>query len=192
MASGEWRWVNDRGCVIERDSAGPAQLTTGVLTDISLRHAQLDHLATEHQRLRHLIDSLPDIVWLKDANGVFRSANRGFQAMVGAREEDIIGQRDEAFVSPEQAAVFRANDQATLAGGTAHTNEEWVTFKDGSRHLLETIKNPTYDSAGQLLGILGIARDITATREIAERFKRGLPRQPGRHFHQPDRQWRVH
>jgi PAS domain S-box-containing protein len=56
-----------------------------------------------------------------------------------------------------------------MVAGEPTSNEEWITYKDnGQRALLETVKTPMYDNEGRLIGVLGIARDITERMQIAE------------------------
>ena len=64
------------------------------------------------------------------------------------------------------ADFFREKDRAGIAAGGPRVNEEWVFFaSDGHRELLETIKTPVFDGRGRLLGVLGIARDITQRKQ---------------------------
>jgi two-component system sensor histidine kinase/response regulator len=128
-------------------------------------------LDNERAHLRALLDTLPDLVWLKDPEGVYLSCNKRFEAFFGASEEKILGRTDFDFVDRELAEFFRANDRAALAADGPRSNEEWVTFaSDGHRELLHTIKAPMHDGAGRLVGVLGIGRDNTETHELQERF----------------------
>ncbi len=133
-------------------------------------------LAVNATRLNTLLNSIPDLVWLKDPNGVYLACNPRFEAFYGARQADILGKTDYAFAPAELADFFRANDLAAVAAGKSRRNEEWLTFaSDGHRELAETIKTPMYDANGHLLGVLGIARDITE-RTRAEQQIRSLNR----------------
>jgi len=167
---GSWQWLNDRGCVVERDSTGQPLLSAGVLADISDRHALMAHLADEHNRLRTLVDAMPDLVWLKNPSGIFLSANREVQRLFSLDEGQIVGRTVDDLMPAATADKLRHNDAAVIAAGKAMTTEEWLTGVDGRPRLLEIIKTPTFDGQGQLIGILGIGRDITATRELSERF----------------------
>ncbi|MDD5366247.1 MAG: PAS domain S-box protein [Gallionellaceae bacterium] len=119
-------------------------------------------------RMRSLLDTIPDLVWLKDPNGVYLACNPRFEQLFGAKEKDIVGRTDHDFVPAELAELFREKDVAAITAGGPSGNEEWVRFaNDNHRELLETIKTPVYDQGGKLLGVLGIARDIT-TRKQAE------------------------
>lgn len=140
------------------------------LTD-ELEHRVLDRTA----ELRTLIDTLPDLVWMKNREGVYRECNRRFEQFFGATREQIIGRTDRDFLSPEQADFFRTMDNQAIQSGKQTVNEEEVTFvADGHREFLETIKTPVYGAGGELLGVLGIGRDITERKKSEENLLRSL------------------
>ncbi|MDP1929661.1 MAG: PAS domain S-box protein, partial [Thiobacillus sp.] len=121
------------------------------------------------RKLKATLDAIPDLVWLKDADGVFLSCNPGFESFFGASEAEIVGKTDYDFVEQEQADFFREHDRKAMLAGKPSINEEWLTFaRDGKRQLSETIKTPMLDEHGKIVGVLGIARDITKRAE-AER-----------------------
>ncbi len=122
---------------------------------------------TQH-KLKATLDALPDPVWLKDAEGVYLSCNPGFEWFFGASEAEIVGKTDYDFVEREQADFFREHDRKAMLAGKPSINEEWLTFAiDGKRRRFETIKTPMFDEDGNIIGVLGIARDITQ-RTLAE------------------------
>ncbi|KAB2928102.1 MAG: transporter substrate-binding domain-containing protein [Dechloromonas sp.] len=124
--------------------------------ELELRRAQL---AT-------LVDTIPDLVWLKDANGVYLACNRRFEQFFGAAETAIVGHTDHDFVPADLADFFRDNDRRAMAAGGPTVNEEWLDFAETGEHLLvETVKTPMWDRNGQLVGVLGVARDITQRRQ---------------------------
>ncbi len=137
-----------------------------------LSERQASALSHSYAHLRTLVETIPDLVWLKDPNGVFLACNPRFECLLNATESEIIGKTDDAFVPGEQAEFFREKDRAAIVAGKPCLNEEWVTFADtGQSALLETIKTPMRDAAGKLVGVLGIARDITARRADEERLR---------------------
>ena len=135
-------------------------------------------LRNSEAHLRTLIDTIPDLIWLKDTAGVYLSCNHMFERFFGATEAEIRGRTDHDFISSELADFFREHDRIAMAADRPVINEESVTFADdGHSALLETIKTPMRDPSGRLIGVLGIARDITnirqaqhALRESEERF----------------------
>jgi PAS domain S-box-containing protein len=144
-----------------------AALAAGGLTFFLARNREA--LASSEARLRTLLNTIPDLVWLKDPDGVYLACNPRFERLYGACEADILGKTDADFVPIELAEFFREKDRAAIATGGPSVNEEWVTYaQDGHRELLETIKTPVFDSKGALLGVLGIARDITERKRVEQ------------------------
>jgi PAS domain S-box-containing protein len=95
-----------------------------------------------------------------------------FERFFGAREADIVGKTDYDFVDRALADFFREHDKRAMAAGKPTSNEEWITFaEDGHRALLDTIKTPVHDPEGRLIGVLGIARDITGHRTLEEQLR---------------------
>lgn len=135
--------------------------------DVTERKRMVQALAENENRLRTVVQTIPDLIWLKDADGVYLSCNRIFERLFGARETEIIGKTDYDFVDRELADFFRQHDRKAMEAGRPSINEEWVTFADDDHDaLLETIKTPMYDTEGKLIGVLGIARDITQRKEL--------------------------
>ena len=131
--------------------------------------AQLEKMEEERARLRTLLHALPDLVWMKDPEGVYLFCNPGFEPLCGVSESSVVGRRDEAFVPAELAAVFREDDLRATQTATPHVFEEWLTFKDGSyTGLYRTTKTAVRDTHGHLLGVLGVARDITQERQARD------------------------
>jgi len=122
--------------------------------------------------LRTLIETIPDLVWLKDPDGVYLACNRRFERLYGAKEKDIIGKTDYDFISKKRADFFREKDMNAISCGKPTVNEEVVTYADdGHEELLETIKTPMYDSKGKLIGVLGVSRDITERKRIERELR---------------------
>jgi two-component system aerobic respiration control sensor histidine kinase ArcB len=125
-------------------------------------------LRAREQHLRSLLDNIPDPVWFKNLQGIYISCNKAFAEMLALTEQEIIGKSEEQLVSPELAALFQQNDQATLSSDSAHRYEQLITINNEHRYLLDTIKVALHDDAGEVVGILGIGRDISAQKD-AER-----------------------
>ncbi len=121
--------------------------------------------------LHTLVSTLPDLVWLKDVNGFYLACNPRFENFFGAKEQDIIGKTDYDFVDKQAADAFRQDDRIAMKRNRSMVIEEWVTFADGHIELLETIKTPMRDSAGKLIGVLGIARDITERKKAESEIR---------------------
>jgi PAS domain S-box-containing protein len=134
---------------------------------------ELEHSERQRGQLQTLLASIPDLVWMKDPEGVFLSANPAFGVLLGAAPEHILGKTDYDFFPPALAAQFRADDLEASNSALPVVREEWVTYlNDGHVGLLETIKNAVRGKNGQLVGVLGIARDVTKARSLLEDLKK--------------------
>ncbi|WP_319580115.1 PAS domain S-box protein [uncultured Methanospirillum sp.] len=165
-ADGRTVWVEVSAVLVEWEGS-PA--TLNFITDITERKLAEDALRVSEGRLSTLVQTLPDLIWLKDTKGVYIACNPMFERFLGAKECDIVGKTDYDFMSSELAEFFLSYDRKVIESGNPGRNEEWITFADdGHRALLDTIKTPMYDSTGTLIGVLGIGRDITSRREAEE------------------------
>jgi len=176
--SGALRWMHQRNTPVYSRSGRRRMIAVqGVVTDITERKRVEAQLDNERIRLQTLVKTMPELVWLKDCEGTFLGCNPQFERFFGAKECDIVGKTDYDFVDRELADFFRQKDREAMAAGGPSINEEWITYPDtGERVLLETIKTPIRDDAGQLIGVMGIGRDITARKQDEEelRFKNAL------------------
>ena len=138
-------------------------------TDHSKQKYAQQALIKSEAHLRTLVNTLPDLVWMKDVDGIYLGCNTRFERFFGAREADIHGKTDYDFVAQELADLFREKDKAVMEAGKPLMNEEEVTYADdGHKELLETIKTPMYNHNGDLIGVLGVGRDITDRKQSEE------------------------
>ncbi|KXB30562.1 hypothetical protein AT959_14650 [Dechloromonas denitrificans] len=136
------------------------------------RESYADKLSQERGILKTLVQTLPDLVWLKDLNGTYMACNPAFEAFFGARESEIVGKTDYDFVEPELADFFRAHDRKALAADQPSINEEWVNMaSDGRRILLETTKVPMRSENGEVLGVLGVGHDVTERKRTNDELE---------------------
>ncbi len=136
-----------------------------LMLDQTERIAVEAELESGRQFLRTLLDTLPDLIWLKDPDGNYLSCNHLFEMVAGYPEAELIGKSDYHLFSRDEAEFFRANDRKTIAADRPRMNEEVLRYSDGSHEALyEVIKTPMRDRSQQLLGVLGVARNISARR----------------------------
>jgi two-component system sensor histidine kinase/response regulator len=123
-------------------------------------------LESSEQVLRTLIDTLPDFIYVKDAEGRFVVANLSLAHSVGAQTaRELIGKTDFDFYPKDLAATFLADEQKIIHSGEALVNREEtdMSLTGNEVHLLTT-KVPLRDRNGRISGIAGVGRDITQRR----------------------------
>ncbi len=124
-------------------------------------------LSTEQALLRSMLDSIPDLISYKSPELIYAGCNKAFENFVGIQEENLIGQVDESVFDPELAHSSSNQDAKVLTVTTPLRSEEWAPRSDGSRVLFDTLKTPYYGPNGEIIGIIGISRDITKSRKNA-------------------------
>ena len=123
-------------------------------------------------RLSTLLETIPDLIRLKSVNGTYLAVNGAFAQLMGAKKEDMIGQTADKFVGEEAAKIFHTDDLAALQSDKPHVVEEWLTYaNDGHKALFEVVKVPMRTEDGQLIGVLGVGRDITERKQAEERLR---------------------
>lgn len=130
------------------------------------------------QLLATIADNSTDAIFAKDLEGRYLVFNRECARVVGKTDEQVVGSDDTVLFPPAQAALIRDNDLRVLADDHISTYEEVLDTADGRRNFLAT-KGPLRDGDGRVVGIFGIARDITerqraetALRETIEELER--------------------
>jgi len=141
---------------------GQGDLAIVSLVDITLRKIAEESLRTSETHLLTLVNTLPDMVFLKDPEGKFIWCNQRFAELLDTNEAGVIGRTDYDFAAHDTADAYREEDARAIEAGKALiTEEDFTIVKSGRIIRVETIKTPMYDSHGELVGVLGIARDIT-------------------------------
>ena len=131
-----------------------------------------NEIANQEALLESLINSIPDLILYKDKESVYLGCNKAFEEYAGREEKDIVGRTDFDFFPKEVAEFSRDQDQKTIASGTAKRIEEWFTYPDGREEvLLDTLKTPYIGPDGDVLGLIGISRDITQLKETEQKLK---------------------
>ncbi len=142
-----------------------------MLAGLLHRRKMNDDLLWQTTLLSGLLDSIPDIVFFKDPNGVYLGANREFKRLTGHEQDGVIGKTDRDLFDSSTAGFFREQDRLMMEHGEPRHNEEWVTYPDGHRVLIDTLKAPLKAPDGRLLGLLGVSRDITLRHQLETHLK---------------------
>jgi len=125
------------------------------------------------QLLAAIADSSDDAIYAKDLNGLYLLFNRAASRIVGKAGADVLGRDDRAIFPPEQAELLMQNDRSVIEANRLITLEEVLTTVGGERTFQAT-KGPLKDADGRLIGMFGIARDITTRKDAESALQRNV------------------
>lgn len=137
-------------------------------------YRQRERAQASHDRLRQVIDMLPQLVFAKDEVGEFLLANEATADAYGATVSDLEGSKDADFTDrKKEAEQSRAADRAVIeSGGPTHIPEEQLTTADGNTRVLETTKIPYDPVETDGKAVLGVSTDITERKEREAELER--------------------
>lgn len=167
-ADGSFRWMLDRGTPRFTSDGGFAGYI-GTCTDISERRSAEEALRESEERFKAIFDNARDAVFIRDRNLVYTHANPGSERFLDYPPSRVIGKRNKDLYSEEIAEPINATDFRVLQGET--TEEEHAMLVNGVMTTFHLIKVPMRDRAGRIVGICGIARDITDRKRAEESLR---------------------
>lgn len=168
--NGQWVWIWSRGSILEGAQDGSSPIIIGTHIDITEHKEAEEAIAQERILLRTLIDSLPDIIFVKDAEGKKIIANRADVSSMRAKTEaEVIGKTDIELYPNEIGLRGYEDDMSVLKQGVSILNKEEFFLDDsGNKRWMLTSKIPVIDENGKIIRLLGIGHNITARKESEE------------------------
>jgi PAS domain S-box-containing protein len=142
--------------------------------DVSEQVRVEEALAHERTLLHTLAESLPDYIYAKDTESRFLLVNTAGARMIGAvAPAEVLGRTDFDFYPAELASRYMADERRVWETGESFINQEepCVDVITGTRKWLLTTKVPFRDASGKIRGLVGLGRDITASKIAAEQLR---------------------
>jgi diguanylate cyclase (GGDEF)-like protein/PAS domain S-box-containing protein len=138
---------------------------------IAEQFASQDDWTAERTLFRAMIDQVPDYLFVKDTESRFVVANRAVAADLGLEPDELIGKTDFELHPKELAARFFADEQGVIRSGEPLIDiEEFVVGVTGSKKWLSTSKMPLRNQLNEVIGIVGISRDITERKRAEDQI----------------------
>lgn len=160
--------------------AGMMEALRHTVEQLTERTAELEREHAEAERSRRLLEGViqgtPDVVFVKDREGRIVLANDALVYITGVPRAAIIGRRDADFLPAEQAAAIHAADQAVMRAAKTEVVQETVDTMDAASgrrvpRLYVSAKTPWLDAQGNVIGLIGIARDVTEQQAAADALR---------------------
>ncbi len=176
---GETHWVE----VIKtplRDHTGAVAGIQGIFWDVTKTKRLQDELAYERDLLQALLDHIPDSIYFKDPQSRFVKVGRALARRFSVADpEQLVGKTSFDLLDPALARVLHEEEQHLLKTGEPIVNTvEQIIDHQGRSSWASVTKVPIYNRAGKILGLVGVARDITqlieteqALRDAEEKYR---------------------
>jgi len=122
--------------------------------------------------LRSILENSQEVIFVKDRECRFLFMNPAGYRFTGLTPEKLLGRSKADLVTdPAAAARFMADDRRVMESSLVETIEEDIGAADGARHWFLTTKVARRDNQGQVIGLIGVAHDITERKRAEEKMK---------------------
>jgi len=170
--NGSYKWILDRGKVVEWNTDGKPRRLVGTHTDITDRVQAEESLRHSEARYRTLLESIGDAVYILDEEGYFVFVNDVLVERSGETREWFARRHYLDVIRPEDKDRAQAIFEADMRGEVLPPHEKIVVYPPSGRQLwVEVNRRPLFDGA-RIVGVLGISRDITRRKRLEEELKR--------------------
>ncbi len=163
MPSGDWRWFWSRGKVIQRDGDGNPLRVAGALADVTARREIEDHRRRAEEVFRAIFEAAQDCIYIKDHMLRYKEVNPAMEQLLQLPAAEILGKTDIDLFEPSESDYFNDVDSRVLRG--AYIEDEHTRKIHSVPTTLHEIRVPLKDSEGNVIGICGIARNVTERKE---------------------------
>jgi PAS domain S-box-containing protein len=153
---------------------GPVTGLVASLRDVSDEARARNEAAAANARYRNLVEVASDAIFTLDGQGVFTAANLATETLLGIARGALLGRSIVPFLEPAETAELRANFTSAF-GGSAERYECHVVRPDGTRRLV-SVSNTPIKRGARVIGVLGVARDVTDDRARTAALERAEAR----------------
>ncbi|WP_066426956.1 PAS domain S-box protein [Anabaena sp. 4-3] len=175
---GSMRWIRDQAFPL-KDETGKVYRVIGIAEDITKSKVAAVALERSQNFLRQVIDTNPNIIFVKDLQGRFILANQALANLYGKKIEKLIGKTEADFNSnPSEVAYFKLINQQVIRTLQPHTIPERIIITaSGETRYFQTIISPLIAPDGKAYQILGVLTDITERKQAEQEISKALERE---------------
>jgi len=146
-----------------------------IVRDITARNEAEQKRNWEHELLKTLMDNIPDSVYFKDDQNRFILVNKAKSAHSNVTPAEMIGKTDFDFLPQGQAQRILDDENAIIRSGQGIINKlECLGRDDGSERWVSVTKIPRYSEDGDIIGTMGVSRDVTDWKHAEDELARNL------------------
>ncbi|MEO7218562.1 MAG: EAL domain-containing protein [Gemmatimonadaceae bacterium] len=169
----------------ETESHADHIMFTAVARDVTERNRATEIAGQHMATMRAVTEGTPDGVWAKTIDGHYHLVNTAGSRMFGCPAHEIIGSTDVALFGEPLASTLRTADIEAIAMGSAVASDSTARDAAGVMRQYVTTRTPWRDSDGNVIGVIGVARDVTdkiraerSLRTSEERYRQLVEHSP--------------
>lgn len=173
---GKLIWINLTTSV-KKDSNNNPEYFIFCIDDVT--NKKHDELEREKNRatLQTIVNSTTDLIYVKDNLGRYKLINppvvSSLSQVIGPIEvNDIIGKNDKEIMGEKGELIFKT-DQKIMETKSVNYLEETISTQSGDI-IYDSVKNPIFNSKGEVIGIVGISRDITDKKKFQQKLHEAI------------------
>src|SRR5450631_3350673 len=136
------------------------------MEDITERKLSEERISEVIRQQQAILDNIPNSAWLKDRAGRYVAVNDPFGRAFGVAPEELVGKNDYDIYPAELAVKYDNNFREVMTTGIRTYFEESIVDWEGKIQYVEMINTPIFNDTGVIIGIIGIAHDITSRKEV--------------------------
>lgn len=163
--NGEIRWERIFAHPVWNTEENRLAGIVGAVQDVTMQKKAEELLKETLLRQNAILDNIPDMAWLKDIDSRYIAVNEQFARTCGKMVEEIIGKTDHEIWGKSFADKYRKDDLEVIQSNTRRQVEELQSDHSGREYWVEAIKTPIRNSLGEVIGTIGIAREITERKK---------------------------
>jgi PAS domain S-box-containing protein len=162
---GQTRFIQIRG-IPESNDKGHTGHIVGTLQDVNTLTQAEEERRISHERLKAVIDGSTDPIYLKNIWGQYEIVNAAAAVVMGKPAAELLGKTDMEVFPKEVADAIVRDDRALMRSKTPRVFENTTRQPDGTPAVWMSTKTPRIDADGNVIGLIGISRDITPLKKI--------------------------
>jgi len=171
--TGEWRWILSRGKVVRRDDQGRAVRMVGTNLDITEGKRTEEELRNSRRMLEIVIDAIPMSIFAKDRNSNYIMVNKYAAEFFESSKQAMVRLHTSRLPTQEATRTQSLmDDEWVYKNRRTFVHETVIQRPDGTPVPFHSSKIPLFDDDGNLMGLLGINRDITERKLQQEKIDR--------------------
>ena len=154
-----------------RDDNGEVIGAIETVRDISHRKVAEKTIKEQLCFLQNLLDAIPNPVFYKDTNGLYRNCNKAFETFIGAGRDDIVGKSVYELTAAELADMHFQKDMELFQTPGTQAYEVRANSANGTAHSVVYHKATFLSVDGMVAGLVGVVFDITDRKQIEEELQ---------------------